>query len=60
MTIDYALYEISYANMILYMATLPSYDSYKDKSEAKKKDRGEVINADDPANREKVEKMLFG
>ena len=41
--------------MILYGAVLPSYDS-EDNKQAEKED---VINADDPANREKVRSILF-
>jgi hypothetical protein len=46
---DYALYDISYANVILYSAVIPTY-----KSTNKEDDKGEVINADDPANRQKL------
>lgn len=56
--IDYVLYEMSYANVILYSAVLPSY------SAKKKGDRGHgqerAIDADDPKNREKVNAILFG
>ena len=57
MPIDYVLYDMSYANMILYGAVLPSIDSEDDEKKDKKE---EVINADDPANREKVRSLLFG
>ena len=43
--------------MILYGAVLPSIDSEDAKKDDKKE---EVINADDPANREKVRSLLFG
>ena len=43
--------------MILYGAVLPSVDSEDDK---KGNEKEEVINADDPANREKVRSLLFG
>ena len=43
--------------MILYGAVLPSIDSEDDEKKDKKE---EVINADDPANREKVRSLLFG
>ena len=51
---DYVLYDMSYANLIMYNAVLPSYDTEsKDKKE-------EVINADDPRNREAVRKIING
>lgn len=49
---DYVLYEMSYANTILYSRVLPSYDD--------EKADGGVLDADDPANREAVRKELFG
>ena len=50
-THDFILYELSYANLILYCSVLPSYDDEKE---------NEIINADDPRNREKVKNILFG
>ena len=50
-TIDYILYELSYANMILYCSVLPGQDDEKE---------DEVINADDPKNRDEYKKILFG
>jgi hypothetical protein len=50
--IDYVLYEMSYANVIMYGSVLPSYDG--------KKGESDVINADDPQNREAVRGLLFG
>lgn len=48
---------MSYANMIMYGSVLPSYN---DKSkEAEKENDDEVINADDPENREKVRRIMF-
>lgn len=55
--IEYVLYDMSYANIIMYSACLPSYTSGKDK---KGNDDDEVINADDPRNRDKVRQILFG
>lgn len=49
---------MSYANMIMYGAVLPSYKSGK-KNKSGKADDNEVINADDPRNREKVRRILF-
>lgn len=50
------LHDISYTNIIMYCAVLPSYDSKsaKDKSNDKK------INADDPRNKAEVHKIMFG
>jgi len=45
---------MSYANVIMYSAVIPSYDS-----DTETKDNGEVINADDPKNREKVRNILY-
>lgn len=53
------LYELSYANMILYSAVIPSYKSRDKKDgggDGKKKQ--EEIKADDPSNKEKVRKFL--
>jgi hypothetical protein len=44
---------MSYVNMIMYSEVLPSYHNKDDES-------GEVIDADDPRNKEKVEHLLFG
>lgn len=53
---------MSYANLIMYGAVIPSYDK-KDKKD--KKDEGKkpvntqkVIKADDPANKEEVRKFF--
>ncbi|MEL7586663.1 MAG: hypothetical protein AAGU19_08100 [Prolixibacteraceae bacterium] len=55
LTPDYVLYKMSYANVIMYSAVLPSYDDEKESKEDE-----EVINADDPKNRDKVRQILFG
>lgn len=56
---DYVLHEISYANVILYSATLPSYDNArKDKKEAGTKEN--PIKADDPKNRDLVLSIIRG
>lgn len=54
--IDYVLYDLSYANLTLYGASLPSYKSPKDQQE--KKGKGDIINADDPKNKERVRAVL--
>lgn len=53
LTPDYVLYNMSYANTILYGSVLLSSDEVKEP--AKK-----VINADDPANKDEIRKELFG
>lgn len=56
---DTALYEMSYANVVMYMRTLPDYSAKKDKGKKGEKPQ-EKINADDPANRDRVNEILFG
>ena len=56
MPVDYVLYDLSWANMILYGATLPSLNSGKDKT--KGEGEQEIIKADDPKNRDKVREFL--
>lgn len=46
---------MSYVNMVMYGKVLPHYG---DKKEEKK--REEVVNADDPKNRDKVRQILSG
>lgn len=58
MTFEYALHEISYANILLYTAVLPSYDFKGGGKE--KKGKGEVVNADDPKNRAEVLAIIRG
>ncbi len=53
---DYALHKVSYANLILYSSIFPDYNS---KSENKKENNTEIIDADDPRNAEKVNKILL-
>ena len=54
--IDYVLYDISYVNVIMYSATLPSYESKRDKNSPDKKQ--DVVKADDPRNRERVRQIF--
>lgn len=56
MTFDQVLYDVSFANVVLYGSALPSYDDEKEEDIKGE----EIINADDPANREKVREALFG
>ncbi len=53
-TIEYVLYDLSYANMIMYSAVIPSYKSRKDKTA----DEEEVIDANDPKNRDRIDQLL--
>jgi hypothetical protein len=48
---------MSYANVIMYSSVLPSYNSKNDKPGKHGKN---VINADDPKNKDAVHKILFG
>ena len=50
---------MSYANVVMYMRTLPDYSAKKGKDKDGKKPQ-EKINADDPANRDRVNEILFG
>lgn len=52
---------MSYANMLLYMRTIPDF-SYEREQRDKKHggNAQEHIDASDPNNRDKVEKLLFG
>lgn len=52
-SLDYVLYELSYTNLIMLGAALPSYDTDKD-DESKE----EVIDASDPANQERAREIL--
>lgn len=47
------LYELSYTNLIMLGAALPSYDTDKDDT-----DEEEVIDASDPANQARVREIL--
>lgn len=49
------LYDVSYQNLIMYNAVLPSYD-YKSNNN----DKNKKINASDPKNREAAHKIMFG
>lgn len=53
LTFDYVIHELSYENLMMYSAVLPTYESPKDKNK-------EVVDADDPANREKLRAIIRG
>lgn len=50
---DHVLYEMSFSNVTLYSRTIPT-------GEEEKEEKDDTIDADDPRNREKVKKILFG
>lgn len=52
-SLEYVLYELSYANMIMLGAVLPSYESSKTPSTQDKE-----INAEDPKNRDLVRSIF--
>jgi hypothetical protein len=52
---------MSYANMVMYGAVIPSYkspDEIDKDGKKKKKKKHERVNGDDPRNREKINKEL--
>lgn len=53
---DYVLFDMSYANVIMYSAVLPSYDPKK--KDKKSGEPQKVIKADDPGNRDKVREFF--
>lgn len=48
------LYELSYANMIMYSAVIPRYRGRKDKQKVEE----EVLNGDDPKNRDRINALF--
>lgn len=55
---DYVIYDMSYANVILYGAVIPSFDSDRDK-DGKPKKNEKVIDATDPANKDMVKNLFM-
>ena len=53
--IDYVLYDMSYTNMIMFGAVIPSYNSKRKSKDSKEQ---EVVKADDPRNRARVRKIF--
>ena len=53
--VDYVLYDMSYANMIMFGAVIPSYNSKKKGKGGKEQ---EIIKVDDPQNRERVKEIF--
>ncbi len=56
--LETVLYDLSYVNVVMYGATLPSYGAGKADRERKRKEAGETIRADIPENRERVRAMI--
>lgn len=52
------LYDISYANVVLYSAVLPSYNTDKKKKKRADLGCGEEIKADDPKNWERLKGLM--
>lgn len=57
LTPDYVLHKMSYVNLVMFNAVLPSYNRKKDKTTDKPQN---VIKADDPRNKDKVRQFLNG
>lgn len=57
---DYVLHDVSYTNVMMYCAVLPSYERDDDDKSTKRGKRERVINASDPKNRDEVHKIMFG
>lgn len=53
---DYVLYDMSYANTVMYGRTLPSFRVRKDRR--KKDARQETVRMDDPKNRDRARQLL--
>lgn len=49
--IDYILYELSYANLIMLSATLPSYDK-------EEKEEEEVLDMSNPSDQARIDQLL--
>lgn len=56
MPFEYVLYDMSYANMVLYGSVIPSFDAGDKAGEGS--GGGEVIDSRDPRNRERLEEMF--
>lgn len=53
--INDALYGMSYANLLLYGASLPTYRSDKKDKRGRKQEK---INADDPSNNKRIQELI--
>lgn len=57
MPFDYVLYKMSFANIRMYNAVLPTISRNKKKDEINK--GNDVINGDDPANQDTIRNAMF-
>lgn len=57
MPFDYVLYKMSFANIRMYNAVLPTLPKNKKKDEIQK--GNDVINGDDPANQDMIRNAMF-
>ena len=60
MTFEYALYEMSYENFLLYSAAIPSYNIKKKGGKDGQIEKDKVIKADDPKNKDLVKAIING
>ncbi len=58
LSIKYVLYDMSYANMIMYSAVIPSYNSENGNRFSDKSKEQETIKADDPRNKARIRQIL--
>lgn len=56
--IDYVLYELSYVNLTLYGASLPSYKKLENKNKDGVHSDNQVINGDDPEKQAEIDKLF--
>lgn len=54
---EYVLYDLSYPNLILLGATLPSYNRDKDRKDRQTQGQ-DVIDAEDPRNKDAVKQFF--
>lgn len=57
LTFDYVLYKMSFANVRMYNAVIPTYSPTKDKKDTE--EEAKVISGDDPTNRSEISKAMF-
>ena len=57
LTFDYVLHRMSFANIRMYNAVIPTYSSTKDNDKEKKIEN--AINGDDPDNKHAISKAIY-
>lgn len=57
LSIDYVLYDMTYANMLLYSASLPTFKKPEDQNGTGKSD-DRIINGDDPEMQAEINKLF--